>query len=337
MSDETGSARTPGGPDDAIGRLIERAGPRPAVPAERLARLEMAVHAHWRRTVRRDRRRGLMVVIGLPLASAAAIAALVGIGYWMHGGPLGAGAPAATVVRAEGRVLRLDGRGIEAGGLLEMGAGLRTGPDGRVAMRTLDGVAVRVDSNSEVRLLEGQVLELERGAVYADTEGSDRLHAIEIRTRLGTITDVGTRFEVRLAAEGLRLDVRTGVASLTRGGQTSSASAGTRLRVDPGGVIETGEVPIDDSDWDWVQDIAPPFGLEGRNLGDYLDWLTHETGWRVSFADPSIAASARTIVLHGSASGLRPGDTLDAVLPACGLRYRLEHGSLVIDRAGPGR
>ncbi len=342
MSDDTGLPRPPEGagpPDDGVGRLIHLAGARPAVPEERLARVRTVVHGHWRRTVSRERRRGLAMRLGLPLATAAAVAILVGAGLLLRDRVRGSGAsmaPVATIVRAEGRVLRLDGRAAEPGGFLDASAGLTSGADGRAALRTGSGASVRVDRGTELRLPAAGVLELERGAIYVDTGSFGARGAIEVRTPLGTIADLGTQFEVRLADDGLRLAVRSGAASLTRDGHTSSAPAGTRLRVDAGGAVETSKVLLDGEDWDWVQAIAPPFEIEGRTLGDYLDWLERETGRRVSFADPSIAVSSRAIVLHGSTAGIRPGDTPDAVLPACGLRHRLDDGVLVVERAGGG-
>lgn len=340
MKDDTGLPRPPEGaapPDDGVGRLIQLAGARPAVPEERHERVRTVVHTHWRRTVSRERRRGLAVRLGLPLATAAAVAILLGAGLLLRDRFRGASmASVATIVRAEGRVLRLDGRAAEAGGFLDASAGLRTGAGGRAALRTASGVSIRVDRETALRLPATGVVELERGAIYVDTENSGARGAFEVRTSLGVIADVGTQFEVRLGDDGLRLAVRTGAASLTRDGRTSAAAGGTRLHVDAGGAVETSTVPLDGEDWDWVQAIAPPFELEGRTLGDYLDWFERESGRRVTFADPSIADSSRAIILHGSTSGIRPGDTPDAVLPACGLRHRLDDGVLVVERAGAG-
>jgi ferric-dicitrate binding protein FerR (iron transport regulator) len=316
-----------------VGRLIRLAGKRQAVPEERLSRLRAVVHASWRRSVSRDRRRGLAALIGMQIGAAAAVAMLVGGVYWLHDRTRGAGAPVATIVRAEGRTLSLDGRAAEAGGFLVQGGGVTTDAGARVALRTVDGVAIRVDSGTELRLTAARVVELERGGIYVDTQGSAPSGAIEVRTRLGTISDVGTQFEVRLASDGLQLTVRTGAARLARDGRTSPAPAGTRLSVSATGALETRGVAADGSEWDWEASIAPPFELEGRTLGDYLDWLERETGWQATFADASVAGPARAIVLHGSTSGVRPGDTPEAVLPVCGLRYRREGRALVIERA----
>src|SRR5262249_15559415 len=138
------------------------------------------------------------------------------------------------------------------------------------------------------------------------------------------VRDVGTQFEVRLANDGLEVRVREGVAALQRDHRSYAALAGTRLRVDQGGTVESHSIGTEEAVWDWVQTIAPPFDLEGHTLGDYLDWLSRETGWTVGYADPSIAPSLATVILHGSTSGLRPDQTPAAVLPTCGLRHRLD-------------
>jgi hypothetical protein len=147
------------------------------------------------------------------------------------------------------------------------------------------------------------------------------------------VRDIGTQFEVRLADDRLHVSVREGVASLARDDRTYTAPAGTRLRVDSSGAVETGTVAPRGADWDWVLAIAPPFDLEGHSLREYLDWLSRETGWSVAYAEPSIALSAPTVILHGTTSGLRPDETAAAVLPACGLRHRLEGATLIIERA----
>ncbi|MGH2651937.1 MAG: hypothetical protein ACRDHK_12100, partial [Actinomycetota bacterium] len=67
-----------------------------------------------------------------------------------------------------------------------------------------------------------------------------------------------------------------------------------------------------------------------------LDWIGRETGLRIEYGDPTIASDASTIVLHGSIEGLRPDETLAAVLPTCGLGHSVEGGALILDRAFPG-
>jgi ferric-dicitrate binding protein FerR (iron transport regulator) len=316
---------------DPIARLIRLAGPRPPVPEERMARVRDSVRARWREAVKSERRRVVLTAAQI----AAALLIVIGAGFWLRDRIRVAGVPAATVVRTEGRVLLRDGLVALTGSVLAPGSGLTTGPDGRAALRLGDGPSVRLDSGTDLRLVSARVFELQGGAVYVDTgpRSSGKSAPIQIRTSLGRVRDVGTQFEVRLTGGTLQLSVREGIAALDRDDRSHEAPAGTLLRVGPRGAVETGTVALRGADWDWVLAVAPAFDLEGRTLRQYLDWLSRETGWRVGYADPSIAAGAATVILHGSTSGLRPDETPAAVLPTCGLRHRLDGGTLIIERA----
>jgi hypothetical protein len=146
------------------------------------------------------------------------------------------------------------------------------------------------------------------------------------------VRDIGTRFEVRLREGGLLVSVREGLATFVHADRSFAAPAGTRLRVEADGDVATRPIPAQGPDWDWVMTIAPGFDIEGRMLGEYLDWVAGETGWRVEFDDTSIGRDAAAIILHGSVAGLRPDETPAAVLPTCGLRHRLAGGTLFIGR-----
>jgi ferric-dicitrate binding protein FerR (iron transport regulator) len=339
MSDVTKSpegTEDSGGADDPIARLIRLAGPRPPAPEERVTRVRDGVHARWRAAVTAERRRSV-VLIAAPIA--AALVVVLGAGVWLRDRGRVAATPAATVVRTEGRVLLRDGTVAWTDRVLAAGAGLTTGSGGRAALLLSGGRSVRLDTGTELRLVSARVLELERGAVYVETEApasgdgaAPEAAPIEIRTSLGRVRDVGTQFEVRLEDGMLQVSVREGIATLLRDHRTYTAAAGTRLRVDPHGAVETGTVGLRGADWDWVLAVAPPFDLEGRTLREYLDWLSRETGWTVGYADPSIAADAAIVVLHGSSAGLRPDETPAAVLPTCGLLHRLDGETLIIER-----
>jgi ferric-dicitrate binding protein FerR (iron transport regulator) len=337
MSDSTSpSGRPPGDdPEDPVARLVRLGGARPGAAAERKTRVRWRVHDVWIDMVRRDRRRRRLLVAA---RLAAALAIVIGLGVWRWQRGPSIGTPVATVERTDGGVRLQDGSIVGTGRVLASGARVSTSPDGRAALRLSGGASVRLDIATELRLDSARVLELRRGAVYVDSGApASGKSPLEIRTPLGRVRDVGTQFEVRLTNDRLRLSVRDGAAVLARGERTWSVPAGASLRVDESGAVETGVVVSRDKDWDWALSVAPPFDLEGRTLRDYLAWLSRETGWKVEYADPSIAAGAAGVVLHGSTSGLRPDQTPDAVLPTCGLRYRLEGMTLTIARANAPR
>ncbi len=319
--------------DEVMACLLRLAGPREAAAQKRTGRVRAEVRTVWRKEVRGVRRRRF-VFRAAALAAAAALVLAVGYGWWRPSRPLPVSdGPIATLLRAVGSLHASDGGAVTLGLTLKPGSGLETGADGRAALALADGVTVRLDSDTHVRLLSGPVLRLDRGALYIDSgPGRKRQGALEIKTDLGLVRDIGTQFEVRMQGDELRLSVRDGIAMLVRDDRTFSAPAGTRLLVRPGGAVETGAVPMQGPDWDWVLAIAPPFELEGSTLARYLDWLARETGWRVEFADRSMAGRASSIVLHGSVAGIRPDETPAAVLPTCGFAHRLSDGTLTLER-----
>jgi ferric-dicitrate binding protein FerR (iron transport regulator) len=325
----------PPGKGDAVARLLQAAGPRPGVPEERSNRVRSTVHAHWRRTVTARRRAWWVVWISVPVAAAAAGVVLIVSGPWKHlltTPP--ADAPVATLERSQGWVSWVNGPSPVVGAGLDAASALETGMDGRVALHLGGGSSVRVDVRTRLRLISEDEIALERGAVYVDTTGAAASKtSLSVRTVLGTVRDIGTQFQVRASPETVQVSVREGVAVLDHRGRSHRAAAGTRLTMDDDGSVTSGPAPPFGEEWDWVQEAAPSFNLEGRRLGAYLAWIGKETGLRIEYAEPSIAADMSSVLLHGSIEGLRPDETLEAVLPTCGLRHRISAGAIIIERA----
>jgi len=327
-----------GAEEQAIARLLRLARPRPAVPAERRERVRSVVHAKWEQSCRWRRRRNVAIWVAGSLAAAAAI--LVGIGLGLrHGLPHSSGSGPmlanAEIVRGTVHSERLGIIG--PGTSIEVGDEFWTSADGRVAIRLEDGTSLRVDTGSRLELVDESVVSLHQGAVYVDSDSTEESNApVEIRTPLGTVTDIGTQFEVRLKSDSMRLRVREGLVDLKRGARTYRAETGQQLLADSNGEVIAGTMPVHGDAWAWIQEVAPSFELEGRSLQEFLGWVTRETGWRVRFEERSIAAGAPFLILHGSIEGLRPDEAPAAVLPTCGLRHYVENGIITI-RHLPGR
>jgi len=324
--------------DDVIVRLLRAAGARPAVPPERAGRVRAAVHQHWRNAVPVRRRSRWTGWIAVPLAVAAAWVFLVASGVWERIQPsLPPSAPVGILERSEGAVSWPDQASPAIGAVLAPGTVLETGADGRVALRLGGGASVRFDVGSRARLLAAAEVRLERGAVYVDAgtaRGSGT--AVVIGTDLGPVRDLGTQFQVRVEADAVRVSVREGSASLEHRGRAHAAASGTQLTVRGDGEVTRRPVPASGPEWNWIQEATPPFDLEGRRLGEYLDWVGRETGLRIEPAGAAVVADRLVIILHGSIADLRPDETLDAVLPTCGLRHRLVDGTVIIERGATG-
>lgn len=192
---------------------------------------------------------------------------------------------------------------------------------------------MRLDHETSLRLISATVLHLEQGAVYIDSGATEEKAAsLEVWTQMGTVYDVGTRFEVRVGQSQVQVTVREGLARLDREGESYSAEKGVQLTVTEEGTVSRQEIPLSGEAWDWTLAIVPPFELEGKTLGEFLNWFADQTGLVVRFQDPSIAEDAANVRLHGSVEGLRPDEAPAAVLPTCGLVQHLENGTIILDR-----
>ncbi|MDH3745813.1 MAG: FecR family protein [Acidobacteriota bacterium] len=338
--------------DQEIRELLQHAGPRPKVPDEHLVKIKEAARAEWEQLVSEQKTSASIRALWVHRTAFAVAAALVmalGAGWWWlsRSGPV-ALETVAVVQTVHGEV-RADGGTFEPGASLVEGSVIstKTGPTGPslLAVRLSNGHSVRLDSDSRVRLLSGAALDLIEGAVYVDSGAAHVAHAasaagssVEITTVFGAVRDIGTQFEVRIQDGGaatLRLRVREGVVSVSRGAETHSAEAGQELTVDTRGAVEVGTVSRHGSEWDWAIEAAPGLEIEGLRLQEYLDWLTRETGIQARYSDSGVGESAGDIELFGSIEGLSPIQSVDAVLPSTGLDYQLAgHDLLIGSRPG---
>lgn len=334
--------RTPGMREDAeeeVRRLLEEAGPRPGAPETELASITETARAAWRQAVERrtgrSRRRAWTIALAAVLTLGVGLAA-----WWALRSP---GAPAVGRLEASSGEVRLDdsaelptaGRELRAGAVLTTG-GASTPEAGRAALRLAQGATLRLDAGTRVRLVTPGRIELERGAIYADTGTGGDHRALAVETPLGVALDVGTRFVVRLGDEepGLRVQVREGRVALQRGGETLVTGAGYELVVRADGSTDAHAIDPYGDPWRWVLEAAAPFDIEGRTLGELLDVASRELGWTVRFEPPSLADGSRAVVLHGTTGDLALDRAILALLPGAGLRGDLADRVLTIRANG---
>lgn len=269
--------------DDEIATLIRLAGRRPAVSEERAARVRQNVRQEWLQATRqRTRYRWL--------AAAAAISvAVLGVTLARRASQMGPApaAPAVRVIRTEAQFAVLD----------------------------WNGVALRLNRDTQIRILSPRTLILDRGALYFDGEGARR----EIRTRFGSIRDIGTRFDVQ-TGEVLRVRVRDGRVAF-RG---ITVDSGMEL-IDRGAAIELHAVSRTGDTWAWVEESAPPVRLEGMTLRNALLRVAREKGLTVKDIPNG------DVLLHGDVP-LSPSEALEAATAAAGVKYRIRGEQLIVTR-----
>lgn len=305
----TGSAAD-GSDEDLVAGLLKAAGRRPPVRDDVLNALRHRTREHWRRKVaqeqaKRQRRQWLAV-------AATVVATVGGSWFWSQQKSAPPPAPIARVAEVFGGDWQTPPQGLVPGAILET-----RGPV-RLALRMKDGAALRLDVDTRLELRRQDLVRLEGGGVYIDTEGSDGDVSLAVETALGSARDIGTQFEVRLDTD-LHVRVRRGEVQIDTTGGAHRASAGSYLRVAADGSVEKGGLSSHGGPWSWVLDAVPANDLEGQSLASALRWMTDETGWEVRFEDAELESQVGDIVILGAGAGLRPEEVAEVLLPGSGL------------------
>ena len=320
----------PGDRDDAMRELLRQ--PRPsAVDPVRTARVYRAVHAEWRVTADRTRNRRR----ALALAAAAVLVAALGLTVvnWprTREAPQATAPIASTLFVTSEVVFQHDGQ-TRAG---RVGEGLTPGTriattGGRAAIVLANGVELRLDSNTAITLDSARSLSLTSGAVYLDSSNrTGPPDAVAIVVGGTVIRDIGTRYEVRLTGEELRVRVRDGRVEVSSVFGMREADRGGQLRVTASG-IHSGKASISGADWDWIVRAIPPPQLEGRPLPEFLAWAEREGGRPIRFADPALERANRATIVYGAIESLTVEEAIDVVLPSCGLARRTDGDVITI-------
>jgi ferric-dicitrate binding protein FerR (iron transport regulator) len=295
-----------------VAALIRAAGKRPSIDTATMTRVRAAVEDEWRATIRRRR----FTRIG---AALVALAAGAGGTVWFlpHSTTPQPLAPAPAIVA---RVQSVRGAaGVTGGQELRAGAELRLASDATASL-LWNRATLRLDGGTRLRLDGPNLATLRSGAVYYADERAGA--GATLRTPFGDVRDVGTRFELRLRDDALRVRVRDGAVAV-RG---TIAKQGSEL-VATRDAIEQHGISIAGDDWSWIERAAPPLLLEGKTLEAVLAEVAREKGLTLEWND----AHARTVRLHGDVP-LTASEALDAATAAAGVTYRIDGQRLVIGR-----
>ena len=216
--------------EEALEELFRHAEPRKRPPPETERSIRDSLHDQWSAMTQRRkmRRRGLFAA-----AATLAIAVLAsGILYDRPQSPE-PGHHVADVVLARGHSSLLSHAGgpgvrITANMALKTGQEIRTAPGGGLAIGWSNGIALRLDQESRVLLLDQDHTRLLSGRVYIDTsDARGTANEFRVLTPAGPVRHVGTRYMVGVLAGATSVSVRDGQVLLGE----ERAEDGERLTV----------------------------------------------------------------------------------------------------------
>lgn len=321
----------PEDPDAAVRDLLRQ--PRPAsVDDARGARVRPEVHAAWKQaaTAARYRKRAFMLAAAAVLISATALT-LVSV-LRERPAPQSAASPIASTLFVTSEVVfQHDGqpRAGRVGEELRPGTRIAT-HGGRAAIVLPNGVELRLDSDTDITLDTVRSMSLASGALYLDSSHrTGPPETVAIVARGTVIRDIGTRYEVRVSDQELRVRVRDGRVEVLSAFGMREADRGGQLKVTSSGIV-AGRASTSGADWDWIVRATRPPQLEGRPLPEFLAWAEREGGRAIRFADPALERANAATIVYGALEHLTVEEALDVVLPSCGLARRTDGDVITI-------
>jgi len=149
----------------------------------------------------------------------------------------------------------------------------------------------------------------------------------------------GAQYQVRAGDHEVEVAVREGRAQLKTGQLTAVTEAGHwLLHRDASATPLTGELPAEDTRFDWIATLPTDFELEGSTLSAFLAWFHRETGLTPIYSDGIDAGKFAQVQLKGSIEDLEPFEALSYVLATADLAWHREGAKVVIEKrlAGNG-
>ena len=177
------------------------------------------------------------------------------------------------------------------------------------------GGTLRLDGDAQLRIDAPREATLISGSIYYANETPGV--SVVIHTPFGDVRDIGTRFELRLTNDALRVRVRDGAVVL----RDKTARAGTELVATRTSIVER-KIATSGNEWAWVENAAPPIVLEGKSLDEVLRVIANEKGLTLDRSGPDQ-------MLHGDVP-LSVNEALDAATAAAGVTYRIEGDRLIV-------
>ncbi len=317
---------------DTVAQLIRTAGRRADPPAQAYEQTLAAATAAWRGKIRARGRRRMLGAAAASLVLASGVALLV------TNLPQEPAASVGHTDRIVGTVEVRPGVGRDWTTLgdelqsLPVGIHLRTRAGSRAGIVLASGVSLRLAAATEIMLESSSRLRVLMGRVYLDT-GAAGLDAgrVQVVTEAGTVSDIGTQFEVLYRDHEYRLRVREGRVLLSRDAGEVNGQAGDQLTIDADGALARTRIAQDDAEWDWVESVAPAPDIDEQPVTVLLTWVARETGRAIRFEKPEVERKASTTILHGNIRHLAPLEALSVMLATTDLEYALpDDGTILI-------
>ncbi len=322
--------------EEVLKALFKHASSRQRAPQAVENEIREALHGEWKQQTRQRRVRRR--VAGWAIAASVILAIFVSTGLLRQPAPDLQQPSLATVEKMTGEV-HVRNEGEQDSRLLTSvdlvaGSVLSTGNGARISLTWENGESIRVDENSRIALISSSGIGLLSGHVYIDSSGArGKGKAFSIRTPSGPVSHIGTQYITGIAGDGITLSVREGEVFIGSGTNRTIARQGQKLSVSGDGRQSVTSIPVYGESWQWIEQLAPDFDMDGRTMQDFLEWVGHETGLEIEYDSDETRLAAVQTRMHGMVN-LEPLRAMDLIMQTSDLTHVLKDGTILVSNEG---
>lgn len=192
-----------------------------------------------------------------------------------------------------------------------------------------DRSQLRINQNSELKLVSASDIELINGEIYHDADNLNQSNIkLIIKTAFGDIQHIGTRYLVNKTPSSLLVAVRNGLVEVHKNKMKTQLKAGNKVDIDSSGHNQISEVMAYDSIWQWTQTAAKPFDSQDQTLNGFITWFAHENGYQINWNQ--LESKTKRVKLSGNLSNLDMSQQIKTVFLATKFDYEINQGILSI-------
>ena len=318
--------------DEALEALFKHGSSRTRAPKEVEEEVRHVLHRQWTEQTRQRRRR--KKVVNWAIAASIILAVFVVTNGSRNTLTDAQAIKLATAEKTTGDVfVQKPGERHSkklASAQLMAGDKLSTIEGSRIAFRWGNGESIRLDQNSRIELVSAAEIRLLSGKIYVDSaDAVIKEKAFRIRTSAGQVSHVGTQYMTELAGDDLFVSVRVGEVSVGNSHGALIARKGQRLKLSTDGQRLVTNIPLYGEDWQWTEQVAPGFNMDGHSLKELLDWVGRETGLQIEYGSAESKIAAAQTQLFGQVD-LEPLRAMELVLQTSDLTHVLKDGVILV-------
>ena len=312
-----------------IDELISTFGKREVPDSQMMRQAQLNVTAHWKQSLVKQKTKRMRLTMMRLAASFVALAAVL---FFVQNNLSSSQAqPIGDVLFTRGEIKISDDRLkwsiLDGQSPIKAGQWIKTPATGFVSFALSDESQVRLNSNTLLHIDSKMQLNLIKGELYHDADTQNTLPLI-IKTALGEIQHIGTRYAVSVDSMALTVKVRNGRVKVDSSLLTTTLDKGNLIELTNTGTVNHSSITAYDSSWDWTQKATKPININHKSLKDFISHYAHEKGLDVNWNN--LKEKTAQVELVGDFDSLNQSQLLKTVFLSTKFDFEINKGILTI-------